>query len=187
MIKEILQIGNSLLLEESEPIDLGHISSEEVQEMATNLLETVKFYKKSAAGLAGVQIGYLKRMFVIKRMDIEDAEGKEIFEVLINPIVKEKSKKLSTEWEGCMSINKDGFRLFGPVSRVREVEISYYSLEGEKKLLRSKGFFSHLIQHELDHLNGKLFISYIDNPKNIWNEKELDLYISKNKSLPSPV
>src|SRR5690606_24250346 len=99
-------------------------------------------------GLSAVQIGELKRMYVIKRMDLEDIdedddEQNSQYEVLINPQIKVKTKKNSTEWEGCMSINTNNRRLFGPVNRDREIEVEYLDLEGNKRKLRAKNFFSH--------------------------------------------
>lgn len=185
MIKKIIQIGDKMLFEESESIVVDSISSGEVQQLAIDLLDTVTHHSNSAAGLSAVQIGVLKRIFVVKRMDLTD--GVEQWEIMINPTYKVKGSKETLEWEGCMSINKDNVKLFGPVYRPKEIEVTYYALDGTKKRLRAKNFFSHLIQHEIDHLNGLLFLSYVDNPKNIWNEKELDLYIKQNNSLPTVV
>ncbi len=203
MVKEIIQLGDPRLLKTSEKIDLNQIKTQAIQNLAKDLLDTVKKHEDSAAGLSAVQIGELKRIFVVKDLRKEDlfetktddsakikydslleqsrAEG---FEIVINPKVTYLSKKLSTEWEGCMSISSRNQRLFGPVSRADEVRIEYYDLDGKKKNLTAKDFFSHLIQHELDHLNGILFLKYIENPTNIWSEDDLDDYLSKYNRFP---
>lgn len=183
MIKDIIQIGDKKLTQTSEPIDLGSISSGKIQELATNLIDTLKHHTKVAAGLSAVQIGILQQMYVVKRMDLPEDREEEI-EVMINPKIKIKNEDKTIEWEGCMSISSDNMRLFGPVPRPSEVIVEYYDREANKKKLRAKDFFAHLIQHEQDHLNGILFLQYVQNPKNIWKESELDTYLDQYKKFP---
>jgi peptide deformylase len=187
MVKKIIQIGDKKLLEQSEPVELNKIGSGETKKLITDIIDTCKFYYKQAAGLSAVQIGVLKQIYVVKRVDLEDdnsEETNENWDAIINPRIVYKSEEQSVEWEGCMSINVGKNKLFGPVYRSKIVEIEYYTPEGEKKTLRGKKFFSHLIQHEQDHLEGKLFLNYIKNPKNIWNEEELDKYLKQFKEFP---
>lgn len=187
MIQPIIQIGNEMLNEESEAIPVSEISSGTVQDLATNLIDTLKHHTKEAAGLSAVQIGKLLQMYVIKRMDLPEERAEQQLEILINPKIKVKNKTKNMEWEGCMSISSDNMRLFGPVERPSEIIVEYFDREGNKKKLRAKGFFAHLIQHEQDHLNGILFLQYIQNPKNIWKEDELDRYLEQYKRFPSVV
>lgn len=187
MIKPIIQLGNELLTQQSEPIEHAKISSGVVQDLATNLVDTLKHHTKEAAGLSAVQIGTLLQMYVIKRMDLSEERAEQEIEVLINPRIKVKNKTNNIEWEGCMSISSNNLRLFGPVARPSEIIVEYFDKEGNKKKLRAKGFFAHLIQHEQDHLNGILFLQYISNPKNIWKEDELDAYLEQYKRFPSIV
>src|SRR5690606_1621578 len=137
-------------------------------------------HKDAAAGLSAVQIGELYRIFIVKRVDLPQSDQ---LEIMINPIITFESQQKSLEWEGCMSINSDNQRLYGPVQRSKTVEVAYFNEKAEKKKLKATEFFSHLIQHELDHLNGILFLSYVKNPKNIWKEEDLDAYIDKHREL----
>jgi peptide deformylase len=184
MIKKIIQIGDSRLLEESEEVEANQISNGEIQELGQDILDTTKFHVNSAAGLSAVQIGVLKRMYVVKRTDLEESSDIDQYELLINPEITYMSKEKEVKWEGCMSISDGDQRLFGPVERSRVVEIEYLKIDGSSAKMNAEGFFSHLIQHEQDHLNGILFLTYIDNPKNIWKEDELDDYLNKHQEFP---
>ena len=83
-----------------------------------------------------------------------------------------------------LSIGKGKDNLWGPVNRAKKVTIEYTTPKGGSKTLKSDGYFSHVIQHEIDHLNGVLFVSYITNPLNIWRLEDLNSYIKFNDSYP---
>ncbi len=182
MIKDIIQIGDERLLIPSVEIAREKIDSKETRNLANDLVDTIKAHEDSAAGLSAVQIGVMLRMFVIK---VENEETDVInYITIINPEIVDQSSETSIIWEGCMSINSKNKRLYGPVSRAKYVKINYYDLEGEFKTIEGEDFMSHLLLHEIDHLNGKLFLQYIDNPENLWDEDSLDEYIDKNDKFP---
>lgn len=183
MIKDIIQLGDKRLNQVSKEVIPHEISSDRVQAIITDLLDTVKAHNNEAAGLSAVQIGELDRIFVVRRVDI--ASDTDRYDIMINPEVIFQSKDTSVEWEGCMSISSENLRLYGPVERSRVVEIKYLNENNEKKSIKAKNFFSHLIQHELDHLDGKLFLSHVKDPANIWNEEKLDAYLDKYGSMPT--
>lgn len=185
MVKHIIQIGDEILLKRSVSIDKSEIASSEVQSLIDDLFDTCEYYEEEAAGLSAVQIGTLKRVFLVRRVDIDRELEQPIWEEMINPEIENIDSSLSTEWEGCMSINRKGEKLFGPVKRPRKIKVTYTDREGNQKSLEADGFFSHLIQHELDHLNGTLFLKYVENPENIWREKELDRYLREHNSFPA--
>lgn len=190
MVKDIIQIGDKRLLEVSEPINPKDISKGEIQELADNLTDTLLYYNKQAAGLSAVQLGVLKRMFVVKRYDLNDTDEETSateLEVMINPEITIIDNEKIIEWEGCMSISNNKHRLFGPVARPDSVKVKYLDLAGEEQEIEAREFFAHLLQHEMDHLEGVLFLSYISNPKNIWSEEELDRYIEQYKRMPEVV
>jgi len=187
MKKEIIQIGDKRLNEVSETINEGLISSGSIQDLAKNLVDTIKAHEGSAAGLSGVQIGDLRRIFVVKDLSKSEFDENPNYIVMINPEITEVTEEIGTEWEGCMSINSGDQRLFGPVDRPYGVRVEYTNLNGDKKTIEAEGFFSHLLQHEIDHLEGRLFLSYISNPKNIWKEDQLDSFIKANNKFPPVV
>ena len=126
---------------------------DELKKLAGDMLETM--YAAPGIGLAAPQVGILKRMLV---MDcIKDEEAKPQPMVLINPAVVWSSEDESTYEEGCLSIPEQ----YENVSRPAEVEVTWTSLEGEAQSGRFDGLWATCVQHEIDHLNGKLFIDYL--------------------------
>lgn len=185
MIRNIIQIGDSLLTEPSREIAKDEILSRESQELFGDMVETCDAERESTAGLSAVQIGIPKRVYVIRNIDSrKDKENKPVWEVVINPELKVLDSELSTAWEGCLSIGEGDKRLFGPVRRPRKVKIDYLDRNGKKKSLTGEDYLAHIIQHEQDHLDGKLFLGYIDNPTNIWTSEKLDAYIDKYDAYP---
>ena len=110
--------------------------------------------------LAAVQIGRLDRA-VIVRNDIEHKEDQS-FVVLINPKIVQKSGKIITDFEGCLSI-KD---IYGKVPRYDKVKVVAYDIEGREFRINAEGFLARVMQHEIDHTNGIVFIDHIkDDPE----------------------
>lgn len=170
MIKKILQLGSEELEKESLLVDP---KSKEVKELVQDLLDTLNDDPDRSAGLSAPQIGVNKRVVICRRLDKEDRdEDDPIWEVMINPEIISESEKQSTSWEGCLSI-RDG-DLFGKVTRPERVTVEFIDQDGNKKKLKAKGYFSHVVQHELDHLDGVLFLKYITDPAGLYTSKQLD-------------
>ncbi|MCA9382808.1 peptide deformylase [Candidatus Dojkabacteria bacterium] len=188
MVKEILQIGSDILTTKSEPV--ADINSEDTKALIRDMLDTCLDKKQGTAGLSAPQIGVLQRVCICRRTDLEDKNGEdtisdnELWEVMINPVITSKSDVQSVFWEGCLSIGVGDDQLFGPVYRPLDIEVEFTTPVGEQKTLEANGFFSHVIQHEIDHLDGVLFVTYISNPQNIWKNKELDKYLSTHGEFP---
>ena len=145
-IRSVVQVGDEILRTKCFPVE---VFDEKLHVLLDDMKETVK--KEQGAGLAAPQVGILRRVVVV---DVEEG----YFE-LINPkILSQKGEQ--TGWEGCLSVK--GKR--GLVSRPMKVKISFQDRNGEKYLLQAKGFFARAICHELDHLDGVL---YIDKATNI--------------------
>lgn len=187
MVKKIIQLGDKKLNLVSEEVKKSEISSRETQELVSNLYDTLDSNREVAAGLSAVQIGELKRIFAVKRLDLKNDNEAEEIEILINPEIEVLDETLNLEWEGCMSISNQNRRLYGPVSRPRTVKVHYYDINGVEQSIIATGFFSSLMQHEYDHLEGILFLKYVTNPKNIWNEDELNAYLDTYKQFPKAV
>ena len=120
-----------------------------------DMLETM--YDAPGIGLAAVQIGILKRLIVI---DISKEEKKNpIF--LINPEIITKSKNKSVYEEGCLSLPGQ----FAEIERPAECLIKYLDYQGKQKELKATGLMATCVQHEIDHLNGVLFIDYLSKLK----------------------
>lgn len=127
-----------------------------------------KYNLRAGMGMAFVQLGKLKRIFVIAN----ELEEKGTFEeyIIINPKIISESEELVYvgEGEGCLSINRE---VEGIVPRHARITIEYYDYEGNKKKMRAREDIAIAFQHEIDHLNGILFVDKID-PKNPYKDKE---------------
>lgn len=172
---KIIQYGNPVLEKVSELIEDPR--SPETKDLINQMFKALKDHGEGAAGLSAPQIGILKKATICRRMDLE-TPGKKIkdsdivWEIMINPEIINSSKELSTRWEGCLSINFGN--LFGKVTRPKHVEVEYYDLEGNKKTLKASDYFAHIVQHELDHLNGVLFLKYVSDPTELYTSDELE-------------
>lgn len=188
MKKVILQIGDPILGKESKSV--SDILDTDIQMLINDLLDTCKSKNDITAGLSAPQIGKNLRIIVCRRMDIEEAANKELppdkaWEVMINPEIKRYGRKVSAYWEGCLSVGEGSEGLYAPVTRADSIELTYTDRNGESHDLSCKGFFAHIVQHEVDHLNGKLFLSYVENPDTIWKSKDLDEYYQQYGEYPS--
>ena len=129
---------------------------DQLRGLLDDMLETM--YSAPGIGLAAVQVGILKRAIVI---DVSrDKEKKNPF-FLINPEIIYKSKNTSIHEEGCLSL--PGY--FAEIERPAECQVKYIDYHGEKKEIKASGLLSTCIQHEIDHLNGVLFIDYLSKLK----------------------
>jgi len=128
----------------------------ELKILMDDMLETM--YEAPGIGLAAVQIGILKRVIVI---DISKEPEKKSPLFLVNPKITYKSKDTSIYEEGCLSL--PGY--FAEIERPAECHLNYLDYHGKKKELKAQGLLATCIQHELDHLNGILFIDYLSKLK----------------------
>ena len=165
-IKTILTEPNKLLRRISEPVE--KVGKEE-QKLMDDMLETM--YAANGIGLAAIQIGIPKRIIV---MDISKDENKKKPLYFVNPVIKNKDIIKSTYEEGCLSVPNQ----FAEIDRPKNCEVEYFDYNGEKKLLKAEGLLATCIQHEMDHLEGILFIDYLSKLKKSMIIKKL----SKNKS-----
>jgi peptide deformylase len=152
-VKIILTEPNKLLRQISKPVDrVGKIE----QKLMDDMLETM--YAAPGIGLAAIQIGVPKRIIV---MDISKEEGKKEPRYFINPIIKNKDILKVTYEEGCLSVPDQ----FAEIDRPSKCEVEYLDYNGEKQLLKANGLLATCIQHEMDHLEGVLFIDYLSKLK----------------------
>ena len=128
----------------------------ELRLLLDDMLETM--YAAPGIGLAAVQVGILKRLIVI---DISKDKEKKNPIFLINPEIIFKSKNTSIYEEGCLSLPGH----FAEIERPEECHIKYIDYDGKKKEMKANGLLATCIQHEIDHLNGILFIDYLSKLK----------------------
>ncbi len=152
-ILEIIHHPNPILRKVSQTISEKEINSKKIKEFAFDLEKTM--LEKDGAGLAAPQVGKSIRMVAIRH------NNQTLF--LINPKITKKSWGKATEQEGCLSvINDQGEIIYHPVERHKKVTCLYFDLNGKKKKIQAEDpMLARAIQHELDHLDGILFIDHI--------------------------
>ena len=152
-IKEILTEPNKLLRQISKPVK---IVGKTEQKLMNDMLETM--YSAKGIGLAAIQIGVPKRIIV---MDISKEEGKKNPMYFINPKIINRNNENNTYEEGCLSVPDQ----FAEIDRPSKCEVEYLDYNGNKKILKAEGLLATCIQHEMDHLQGILFIDYLSKLK----------------------
>ena len=152
-IKDIITVPSEILKKISEPIE--KIGTNE-KKLVKDLFDTM--YASKGIGLAAVQVGILKRILVID-VSTKDEQKKPIS--LINPTIKRLSDDTSVYEEGCLSIPET----FIEIERPKICEIEYIDLDGNKKELKCDGLMSTCVQHEINHLDGKLIIDHLSKLK----------------------
>tara|TARA_B100001123_G_C15237641_1_gene997805 strand:- start:765 stop:1289 length:525 start_codon:yes stop_codon:yes gene_type:complete len=170
-IKEILTEPNKILRQVSKPVE--KVTKQE-QVLMNDMLETM--YHANGIGLAAIQIGVPKRIIV---MDISKNDQKKNPMYFINPIIKNKNKEFSTYEEGCLSVPNQ----FAEVDRPATCEVEYIDYYGEKKTLKANGLLATCIQHEMDHLEGILFIDYLSKLKKSMIIKKLSKQKKSSEAL----
>lgn len=127
--------------------------TDEIRELGRDMLDTM--YDAPGVGLAGPQIGVMKRIIT---MDCtKDAEAEPQPMVLVNPEITWSSEEGSTYEEGCLSIPDQ----YAEVERPARVRVRWTDLEGQEREQEFEGLWATCVQHEIDHLDGKLFIDYL--------------------------
>ncbi len=162
-IRKIVKIGEELLRKRSLPI--LEFKNKIVPQLEIDLRETLISFRKKydyGRGIAAVQIGELKRAIYVITNNFEG--------MLINPTITERSKEMFWTWDSCFSVD---IAFFVKVLRYKSVMIEYEDNKGTKKYLFATEELSELLQHEIDHLDGKLFIDYIDKEKKLLVMKEV--------------
>lgn len=151
----IIRLPDPVLKQVAQPIEN---ITEEIRQLATDMAETM--YAAPGIGLAANQVNDLRRIFV---MDVDFRDNKESRNVvtMINPEIVWKSEQMSVMEEGCLSIPQQ----YADVERPQAVRVKYVDLHGEIRELLAEDLSSHCVQHELDHLNGTLFIDYLSRLK----------------------
>lgn len=135
-----------------------------VESFDMKLLQTIENLKKAfyslriSVGLSAPQIGINKRLFIL---NINKKENKDL--IVINPIIISNTGRKKSSYESCLSLPK----IQGKVTRRDKLKLEYQDPEGKKQELNATGFLSRVILHEIDHLDGILFVDRLDQPKKI--------------------
>ena len=149
MKRKIIIEPDPILRKKCDPLEKV---DDDTRKVLSEMLETM--YDAPGIGLAAVQIGILKRLVVI---DLSKDEEKKNPLFLINPVITQRSKTTSIYEEGCLSLPGQ----FAEIERPSECFLEYIDYNGKEQELKADGLLATCIQHEVDHLNGILFIDYL--------------------------
>jgi peptide deformylase len=152
-IRPLIILPDPVLRQVSEPVERV---DDGLRKFAGDLLETM--YDAPGIGLAAIQVGEPRRMLVIDLAKEGEPKAPRIF---INPQIRSQSDEQSVYEEGCLSIPD----YYAEVERPARVTVDYLDLEGKERQVEAEGLLATCLQHEIDHLNGVLFIDHISKLK----------------------
>ncbi len=152
-LREILVVPDPVLKQVSQPVDKV---DDALRALMDDMLETM--YAAPGIGLAAIQIGVPKRVIV---MDIAGPEEPKAPRYFVNPEILWASEETEPYEEGCLSIPE----IYDEVERPARVKLKYLNYQGEEVIEDAEGLFAVCIQHEMDHLEGVLFIDYLSRLK----------------------
>jgi peptide deformylase len=153
-ILKVSRLGNPVLRTATQPIPFEQLASAPIQKLIEDMVETMREY--DGVGLAGNQVHESKQIAVLEVADNPRYPEKAAIPltVLINPQVKPLTQELEEDWEGCLSIPD----LRGKVPRYKSIEVQARDREAKELRFVATDFHARIIQHEWDHLNGRVYL-----------------------------
>lgn len=172
---DIITLPNSLLRESSKKIS---IINDEIKQLIEGMGEATLSWEDSrkhevGVALAAVQVGRLDRV-VIVRNNFDDKSDRS-FQVLINPEIVKKYGELIDDYEGCLSIKN----IYGRVPRYSKVKVKAKNYDGQEVRITAEGFLARVLQHEIDHTKGTVFIDHIKDNQDAFFELKEDGSLEK--------
>jgi peptide deformylase len=183
---EIVQTGNLVLRQQARPLGLAEITSKEIQKLIESMRKTMR--DAPGVGLAAPQVGLSLQLAVIedreeyhKDVSVEQLQERQRrpvpFHAIINPRIVETSGETAEFFEGCLSLS--GFSALVP--RACAVRVECLNERGKKKVIEASGWYARILQHEIDHLRGTLYIdrmhartfTSLDNWTRFWKSRPI--------------
>lgn len=164
--EDIITLPNRHLRQKSEKI---RTIDDGVKKLVTDMTDAALDWEDSrpheiSAALAAIQIDALKRVVII-RSDFDKKEDRD-FTVLINPEIVKYEGEIKADYEGCLSVRD----IYGNVPRYTKIRVRALSIDGKEIRFKAEGFLARVIQHEIDHTNGILFVDHIQDDKEAFFE-----------------
>jgi peptide deformylase len=188
MILELLQVGEPVLREPARTLSREEIVSPQIQDLIASMHETLR--DAPGVGLAAPQIGHAIQLAIIEDLPEYSREipSEELtarqrqpvpFHVIVNPKLELLKGEPAEFFEGCLSLA--GFTAVVP--RAREVVVHCVDQNGEAKVIRASGWYARILQHEIDHLNGAIYIDRmcprtfmsVENYKQYWKNQRIEV------------
>jgi len=187
MLLKLLQVGEPILRDRARPLATEEILSSSIQELISSMRDTLR--AEPGVGLAAPQVGFPIQLAIIEdppeywtELSAGDLAARERtavpFHVIINPRITLASEPSIEFFEGCLSLN--GFTALVP--RSREVTVECLNERAEPRTILASGWYARILQHEIDHLNGMIYVDRmrtrsfmsIDNYKRFWKSESID-------------
>ena len=168
IIKSVTQVGNPIIRNKSKNVKV--VNSPEIKKIIKDLTDSMRH--SNLVGMAAPQIGHNLRIFVteIRTTTLRKTKELDKLRVFINPKIIKISKERALGYEGCGSVALSG--IFGKVSRPTQVTIIATDENNHKFEYTAKGLLARVIQHELDHLDGIIFLDKVDDKKSLMSKEE---------------
>jgi len=177
---KIARLGHPILRQRAVPISPDEISSEPFQRFLDDMIQTMR--DGDGVGLAATQVHVLKRVFLVEVKSpnprYPDQPGVPLT-TIINPVIREHSEELEDDWEGCLSIPD----LRGRVPRWRSLRLAGVDRAGKAISLDATQFFARVIQHELDHLDGIVFLDRMKDFSTLSHLREYQVFWANTAKL----
>lgn len=173
MVKQICRMGNPILRKVAGEVEPQQINSDEFRQLLADMQDSMRHY--GGIGIAAPQIGVSLQVALIE-LQGTNRYGEEInlpLTAFINPKLEFLSDEEQGFWEGCLSV--PGLR--GYVERPRKLKVNFLDVKGELREIMAEGFLATVIQHELDHLFGVLYVDRIKDPKLLSYQEEYESYL----------
>ena len=184
---EIVQVGNPVLRLRARPLSIAEIRSREIQKLIESMRTCM--HEAPGVGLAAPQLGLALQLAVIEDREeyhkdvsealLQERERSSVpFHAIINPAIEEIGEEKAEFFEGCLSLS--GFSAL--VARARAVRVTCLDERGQHKVIEASGWYARILQHEVDHLNGTLYIdrmrsrsfTSMDNLTEFWKGKPVN-------------
>jgi peptide deformylase len=172
-VRKIIRMGHPTLREPARPLTRDELGTDELARLVEDMEDTLHDY--GGIGLAAPQIDEPVRLAIIE-IDGGPTRYGELaslpLTVFVNPVIEVLDPAAAGYWEGCLSV--PGLRGF--VKRPQHVRVNYLDLDGTAQSLELKGFHATVFQHEFDHLDGRLYVDLIDDPRLLMFDEEFLRY-----------
>lgn len=175
MIRPICRMGNPILRKKAQDISKDYLLSDSFRQLLFDLKDSMKHY--GGIGIAAPQVGVDLQVAIIELNGL-NRYGEEInlpLTAFVNPRISYLTEEEQGFWEGCLSV--PGLRGF--VERPSKIKVNYLNEKGEEKEIMASGFLATVLQHELDHLQGVLYIDRIKDPKLLSYQEEFEQFIQE--------
>jgi peptide deformylase len=164
--KNIITLPNPRLRQKSAKV---HVITPDIIQLVEDMTAVALDWEDSkpheiSAALAAVQVNHLDRLVII-RSDLEDKSTRD-FTALINPQIVKFEGEVTKDYEGCLSVPS----VYGKVPRYNKIRVKALSIDGDEVRFKAEGFLARIIQHEVDHINGIVFIDHIRDERDAFYE-----------------